>query len=192
MVAGSLAHTVAMKPSALPSAIRAASPEEEALALRFLEARRGRRIQQPPPTVARLLERRLETDPKAARRAGAALATIKLRWPEIAGEKLARLCQPEAVRKDTLVLRTTSAAAPLLQMRATEILGLVALAGGPPLKKLSLVRAPLSAIGTPPPRRAPRPLPAARAAELERKLETVAAARLKEAVRALATLAGQD
>ena len=102
-----------MQRSTLPPAARSASPDEEALALRFLEARRGRRIQQPPPTVARLLERRLETDPKAARRAGAALATIKLRWPEIVGEKLARLCQPEAVRKDTLVLRTTSASSTL-------------------------------------------------------------------------------
>lgn len=181
-----------MQKTSLPTAARRASPDEEALALRFLEARRGRRVQQPPPTVARLIERKLETDPKASRRAGAALATIKLRWPEIVGEKLARLCQPEAVRKDTLVLRTTSAAAPLLQMRATEILGLVSLAGGPPLKKMSLVRAPLAAIGSPPPRRALRPLPAAKAAELDRKLESVAVARLKEAVRTLATLTGQD
>jgi hypothetical protein len=177
----------------------ALSSGEDELALRFLEARRGRRIQQAPPTLSALIERQMTKAEAgasgaagAARRMAASLSRIKLRWPQIVGEKLAGVCQPEALRKDTLVLRTTSAAAPLLQMRATELLGLVALAGGPPLKKLAFVRAPLSAIGPPPRRRAPRPLPAAAAAELEERMAPLDDARLKEAIRTLATVLAQD
>lgn len=168
------------------------SGAELELAQRFLEARRGRRVQQPPPTLATLIERRLSQDPSTARRAGATLARLKLHWPQIVGEKLAGVCQPEGLRKDTLVLRTTSAAAPLLQMRATEILGLVALAGAPPLKRLAFVRAPLASLSPPPRAHPPRPLPAAAAAALEARLAPVEAARLKEAIRKLATVVEQD
>jgi hypothetical protein len=177
----------------------AASTADEELALRFLEARRGRRVQQAPPTLSALIERQMSRADDgasgaagAARRQAASLSRIKLRWPQIVGEKLAGVCQPEALRKDTLVLRTTSAAAPLLQMRATELLGLVALAGGPPLKKLAFVRAPLSAIGPAPRKRIPSPLPAAAAAELEARLAPVEAQRLKEAIRTLATVLADD
>jgi hypothetical protein len=171
----------------------------EALALKLLEARRGKRAWAPPSGAGRMVERivdaslgRAGSDGSGTRRMAAMLASLRLRWPQIVGEKLAALCQPDALRKDALVLRTSSAAAPLLQMRAGELLGLVALAGGPQLKKLVLVRAPLHTASRRSGGVRARPLAAAEAAELDRRLEPVGSARLKEAIRNLAILARQE
>jgi hypothetical protein len=124
--------------------------------------------------------------PPDQRKAGMSVFDLQMRWGDIVGAKLASVCQPDAIKGETLVVRVVAAAAPLLSMRSTEIIGLVRLAGGSRIKKLSLVRGPLHTklrAAKPAPH---RKLTATEQRILDEQLEQVAQPGLKAALARLA------
>ncbi len=154
------------------------NPVREEAALRYLQLRRGRGIYDSAHKVSKIAEK-FVGEPKSKN--AASLRLLKLRWQEIIGEQLAKLCHPEAIRGKTLVLRANGAAVPLLNMREKEILGLAALGCGVHFAKLGFISAPLQ---KPQPIKAkPKPLDSAASIELERKLDRVQSEGLKKALR---------
>lgn len=103
-------------------------PEE--VALRLLEARRGREAFRAPPAAAVHTAKVLRP---LLRDVGLTLGEISRRWPEIVGEKLAELTAPEKLTgsgaNQTLVLRSHPAAAPLVQHQIPLIIDRLRLAG---------------------------------------------------------------
>jgi hypothetical protein len=102
------------------------------------------------------------------------------------GDKIATICQPDQIKGETLVLKVVAAAAPLLSMRSTEIIGLVRLAGASKIKKLSLVRAPLKQAVKAPATATKRKLNATEQRKLDEQLEQVTQPSLKAALTRLA------
>lgn len=178
----------------------ASDPSTEAVAARFLEARRGRPMAAGPPSLARLLARHVQTktNPKERGAAGIGIASLAARWTEIVGPRLAEVSRPDALRGEVLTLRVLPSAAPILAMRQTEILGHVRLAGLATVSRLKLVQAPLNRPGRgdsggAAPAARVRPLDAAEVEALEVELERVGDRKLRAALRRLAKgVAGLD
>ena len=70
---------------------------------------------------------------------GPGLATLKRRWSEVVGEKLAAGTEPLAVTRSTLTIRAPGAIAPFIQHQAPLILERCALLGAP-AKALKIVQ----------------------------------------------------
>jgi hypothetical protein len=106
------------------------APELEEMALRLLEARRGRAHRLAPPRAgalaASLLRPLLPKD-------GATLAELQRRWTDIVGEKLATMTEPEKLSRTAqgavLTIRVHAAAAPFVQHQAPLIVERCNLAG---------------------------------------------------------------
>ncbi|MFM1976389.1 MAG: hypothetical protein RL145_1235 [Pseudomonadota bacterium] len=155
----------------------------EVAATAWLSGRRGKPVWSGPPPVARLIANLVPPD---QRKAGMTARELQGRWAEIVGDKIATICQPDQIKGETLVLKVVAAAAPLLSMRATEIVGLVRLAGASKIKKLSLVRAPLKQAIKAPVKATNRKLNATEQRKLDEQLEQVTQPSLKAALTRLA------
>ena len=153
-------------------------PNRESIALEYLRRNRGRGPYEPATKLSNIASKIIGTPKKSS---AAQIRLLKLRWTEIIGEQLAKICAPEAIRGKTLVLRANGAATPLLQMRQKEILGLAALGCGVHFSKLSFIHAPL--VKKPLTQQRPRPLDAKEAEILEGKLKRVQSEGLKKALR---------
>lgn len=156
------------------------SPQNEELALKFLSKKRGKMVNMMPRNlgdIARNLVPNAKTDKNYQ------LKQLKNKWPEIVGEKIAKLCQPEAIKGKVLVLRAIGAATPLLQMRNNEILGLSSLACGINFSKLSFIQTKLSVENNN--KNKLKPLDAIQTQEIEEKLANIENKRLKNAIRML-------
>jgi hypothetical protein len=158
-------------------------PHIEAAATAWLGQRRGKPTWSGPPPLAKLITTLI---PVEERNAGLSVKSLQQRWGEIVGEKLASICQPDQIKGETLVLKVAPAAAPLLTMRSAEIIGLVRLAGGSKIKKLTLVRAPLKSTNATAPMRSKRQLDASEQRKLDEQLEQVTQPSLKAALTRLA------
>jgi hypothetical protein len=157
-------------------------PATEAAAAAWLTRRRGRPLRSPGRRLGALIE---NVAPARETKPGPRLSELKARWREVVGEKLAGVCEPDAIKGASLSVRVIAAAAPLLQMREKEIVGLVALSGWTGIKRLTLVRAPLTSAKAP---AAPRPrmLDAAERRALDAQLAQVENSALKAALTRLA------
>jgi hypothetical protein len=163
-----------------------ADPQSEAMASAYLGVRRGKPMRSGPPSLAQTVRALL---PDAVRKAGPGVRELQVRWSDIVGEKLASVSEPDAIKGESLVLKVAAAAAPLLQMRANEILGLVRLAGFDRVKKLSLIRAPLirsNLAKEASARTRAQPLDAQARRQIESELESVQDEKLKQALLNLA------
>ena len=158
-------------------------PNLEVAATAWLSQRRGKPVWSGPPPVARLIANLV---PQDQRKAGMTARELQARWAEIVGDKIATICQPDQIKGETLVLKVVAAAAPLLSMRSTEIIGLVRLAGASKIKKLSLVRAPLKQAVKAPATATKRKLNATEQRKLDEQLEQVTQPSLKAALTRLA------
>jgi hypothetical protein len=158
-------------------------PELESLATSYLSVRRGKPQWGGPPTLAKLTTRIL---PQSERSGGVGVAQLQTRWREIVGDKIATISSPDVIKGETLVVKVVAAAAPMMAMRADEIIGLVRLAGAVKVKKLTFVRAPLSKAGGNPKVATKRPLNALEQRALDQNLQRVESPDLKAALKRLA------
>jgi len=86
---------------------------------------------------------------KSLKRFGMGGGDVLRYWPEIAGERLARLTRPERIKKtpdgDVLVIRVSRAAAMEVQHRSADLLDRAnRLAGAGRLIRIEIVQGPLS------------------------------------------------
>lgn len=146
--------------------------------LRILRNVRTRRAPKAPPPVKKQvqplmksLEARFEGQDDPAHR-------LQRRWPEIAGEKLAKLCEPVRLIKGrtggALEIRVAGAFAPLIQHQAGTLVDRINLfLGGKPVERLRIVQGPLTLAPrkVPPPK--PAPLTAAEDLALQQELSDV-------------------
>lgn len=158
-------------------------PELESLATSYLGVRRGKPQWSGPPTLAKLTTRLL---PQSERSGGVGVAQLQARWKEIVGDKIATISSPDLIRGETLVVKVVAAAAPMMAMRAEEIIGLVRLAGAVKVKKLTFVRAPLTKAGGSTKVATKRPLNALEQRALDQHLQRVQTPDLKAALKRLA------
>jgi hypothetical protein len=158
-------------------------PQIEAAATAWLGQRRGKPTWSGPPPLAKLITAFI---PLEERKSGLSVSNLQQRWGEIVGEKLASICHPDQIKGETLVLKVAPAAAPLLTMRSAEIIGLVRLAGGSKIKKLTLVRTPLKSTNPAAAMRSKRQLDASEQRKLDEQLEQVTQPSLKAALSRLA------
>lgn len=85
--------------------------------------------------------------------AGPATSSLASRWPEIVGDKLARVTEPLRVQSSktgaVLHIRAPSAAAPMLQHAAEHIMAKVSLATGAKIKSIKIVQTAAAAAKAP-------------------------------------------
>ncbi len=103
---------------------------------------------------------------------------LRDRWPEIAGESLARICEPvkiirqrstaAAPRAGTLEVRVSGAFAPLVQHQSATLIDRVNLyLGGRQVERIRIVQGVLTTKAKTPPPPRPRPLDAREEVELQ-------------------------
>ncbi len=115
---------------------------------------------------------------------------LKNRWPEIAGESLAKVCEPVRIIKGrqtaanpkggVLEIRVAGAFAPLVQHQSATLIDRVNLyLGGKPIDRLRLIQGPLNQPQRTPPPPRPQPLSAVDEVRLQDLLNDVGDAKLK-------------
>jgi len=121
---------------------------------------------------------------------------LKTRWPEIAGNTLARVCEPTRIIKTrstaanpkgaTLEIRVAGAYAALVQHQSAVLLDRVNLfLGGRQIERLRLVQGPLTTPARAPLPRRPRPLTAAEELDLQQSLADVGDEKLRKTLLSL-------
>lgn len=136
------------------------SPLADRAATRFLSESRGRPPIQPIPRAGAAVARVVKP---IARQFGTTLADLSARWPEIAGERLARLARPVRLSggRDgaTLTLLARGPAATLLQAESTRIIERANQFCGPgAIARIRIQQGPLHDSGAPARPSAPRPV----------------------------------
>ena len=124
---------------------RSTDPIAEARARIALRYKRAQGLRPPPPGIGALAT-------KLARAAlpdkGAAIDTLKARWPDAVGEQIAKYAVPEKIAASKsgrfLVIRVIPSAAPLIQHQQTNILARNSLAGAGQFDGIRIVQGPLS------------------------------------------------
>jgi hypothetical protein len=115
---------------------------------------------------------------------------LKNRWPEIAGESMAKLCEPVRIIKGrqtaanpkggVLEIRVAGAYAPLVQHQSATLIDRVNLyLGGKPIERLRLIQGPLTQPQKAAPPRRPQPLSATEEVRLQDMVGDVGDAKLK-------------
>lgn len=98
----------------------------------WLETQRGRPQYRPAPHAGRAVNKIIGP---LAKKSGGSTANLRPHWPQIVGDKLARVSKParysSGARGRTLVIEAPSAAATLLQSNRTRILARIEAAIGP-------------------------------------------------------------
>ena len=98
----------------------------------WLGTQRGRAQYRPPPRAAKSVNKILKP---LAKKAGGSTANLRPHWPQIVGDKLARVSKParyaSGVKGRTLVIEAPSAAATLLKSNRDRILDRIEAAIGP-------------------------------------------------------------
>jgi len=168
-------------PHDLPSDDLRIAAEKEARSR--LALNRGKPAFRPAPPIVDSLRAVIPTNVKAD---GPTVKALQTRWPEIVGPLLAAHTRPEKRSRgpdgDTLVLRVSPSAGPMVQMQTLALLDRINLfAGGRQFSRIALDSAPL-------PRNAPRkaaisrPLDACEEAALEARVEPIADQKLRHAL----------
>lgn len=162
--------------------LRRPLPTEEE-ARRILAQRKTRPPMRPPPRASRSLAPFIK---KLDEQFGRGASALEGRWPEIVGERLAKVCRPMKLVKGrgnaggVLELRVVGPAALLVQHQTQDIIDRVNLfLGSNAVEKLRISQGPVKPLSTssaaPKSRQRPAlpPMPPAAEAELEQKLDHV-------------------
>ena len=157
---------------------------EEEAALARLAQSRAIPAYRPAPPVNHALVRALGP---ILKQAGPAPGTLAARWPEIVGERLAKITEPVKVTPGrggaTLTIRAPSAAAPMIQHARDHIIERVNLTGAAKIKDLRIVQT-LSPNQAKPPGR-PRPLTREEHARLSHDLAAIETPAIRNALAGL-------
>lgn len=98
----------------------------------WLETQRGRAQYRPPPLAGRSVNKIIKP---LAKKAGGSTANLRPHWPQIVGQKLARVSKParysSGARGRTLIIEAPSAASTLLSSNKRRILERIEAAIGP-------------------------------------------------------------
>ncbi|MEO0981876.1 MAG: DciA family protein [Pseudomonadota bacterium] len=163
----------------------ALDPLEEAYARVRLRRQRGKPARPAAPGVGLAARKALRSLDAPT---GSPLTTIKARWSEIVGERLAAVTRPEKISgggaSRTLTLRVAPAAAPLVQHQSETLRQRLSVAAGGTIAKIKIVQGAVGSAGAAgrPQRRA---VGAAERAELEARASGVDNQRLRDAIVAL-------
>jgi hypothetical protein len=145
--------------------------EEEAALARLAEAR-AVPVRRSAPPISQALTRALGP---ILKQAGPAPGTLAARWPEIVGERLAKVTEPIRVTPAKggaiLTIRAPSAAAPMIQHARDHIIERVNLTGAAKIRDLKIVQTTAPADRKPPAR--PRPLTREEQASLKQDLGAI-------------------
>ncbi|MEQ8559060.1 MAG: DciA family protein [Henriciella sp.] len=163
-------------------------PLEEArarVALRYQRARPVKALPNSFGKVAMQLTRKKVPDK------GPAIGRLKLMWPEIVGEQLAKVCEPEKIgaggkaKGRVLTVKCIPAASTMVQHQSALIRQRVAASLGGNIAEVRIVQGPLSRGGQPAPRKRKRPLSPEEQKFLNDSVATIEDPDLRKAVLAL-------
>lgn len=159
-------------------------------AVRILRTTHTRRAPKAPPTVKKQVQPLLKSlEAKFAAHDDGA-TKLRARWPEIAGEQLARISEPVKIIKvkstaanpkaGTLEIRVSGSFAPLIQHQAPTLIDRVNLyLGGRLIDRVRIVQGPLTETRRPAPIPRPRPLNASEEVRLRDMVADVADDKLR-------------
>lgn len=125
----------------------AINPLEEAKAQIRLRYMRARALRQPGNSIGfvsqRLTRKLFKNHPKTPH-----IIKLKMHWPEIVGEEIAKYSYPEKITglkaNRTLTLKVVPAAAPIIQHQSEVILSRVRTSLGGSITKIRLLQGPLN------------------------------------------------
>lgn len=149
-------------------------------AVRILRTTHTRRAPKAPPSVKKQVQPLLKSLEAKFAEADDGSTKLRARWAEIAGESLARVCEPVRIikarstaanpRAGALEVRVTGAFAPLIQHQSQTLIDRVNLyLGGRLIERLRIVQGPLTAK----PKTTVKPRPQPLSASEEVKLQTM-------------------
>ena len=136
-------------------------PLEEARARVALRYQRAKRADPLPNTFGKLA---MQLARKKIPEKGPALGRLKLLWPEIVGEQMARVCEPEKIGASSkgkgrvLSVKCIPAASTMVQHQSELIRQRVAASLGGDIRDVRIIQGPLARGGSPPPRKRKRAL----------------------------------
>lgn len=159
-------------------------------AVRILRTTHTRRAPKAPPSVKKQVQPLLKSLEERFAAHDDGSTKLRARWPEIAGESLARISEPVRIIKvkstaanpkaGTLEVRVSGAFAPLIQHQAQTLIDRVNLyLGGRMIERLRIVQGPLTETKKPAPKPRPRPLNASEEVRLREMVADVADDRLR-------------
>ena len=158
--------------------------------VRILRTNRTKRAPRVGPTVSKQVNPLLKSLEAKFAALDDGSSKLRDRWREIAGESLARICEPVKIiktrstaanpRAGTLEVRVTGAFAPLVQHQSAVLIDRVNLyMGGKAIERIRLVQGPLSTPQKAPPPPRPRPLDAREELELQQMVADVTDDRIR-------------
>jgi len=160
--------------------------------LRILRTTRTKRMPKAPPPVTRQVQPLLKSLQARFEQMDDGSGKLKNRWTEIAGESLAKLCEPVRIIKGrahgsgALEIRVMGAYAPLVQHKSAELIDRINLfLGAKTIDKLRLIQGPLTQAPKKPQSARPKPLSAQEELALQQSLSDVADEKLKKSLLAL-------
>jgi hypothetical protein len=159
-------------------------------AVRILRTTHTRRAPKAPPPVKKQVQPLLKSLEEKFAAADDGSTKLRARWPEIAGEQMARISEPVRIIKmrstaaapkaGTLEVRVSGSFAPLVQHQAPTLIDRVNLyLGGRLVDRLRIVQGPLTETRRPAPKPRPRPLNASEEVRLRDMVSDVADDRLR-------------
>lgn len=152
--------------------------------VRILRTTRTKRAPRAGPTISKQVNPLLKSLEAKFAALDDGSSKLRDRWKEIAGESLARICEPVKIiktrstaanpRAGTLEVRVTGAFAPLVQHQSAVLIDRVNLyMGGKAIERIRIVQGPLSTPQKAPPPPRPRPLDAREEVELQQMVADV-------------------
>lgn len=163
-------------------------PLEEARARIALRYQRARPQKPLPNSFGKLA---MQITRKAVPEKGPAIGRLKLLWPEIVGEQLAKVCEPDKIgaggkaKGRVLTIKCIPAASTMVQHQSDLIRQRVAASLGGDIREIRIVQGPLSRANQPAPRKRKRALTPEEQKFLSESVATIEDAALRKAVLAL-------
>ncbi|RIJ32929.1 DUF721 domain-containing protein [Henriciella mobilis] len=163
-------------------------PLEEARARIALRYQRGKRADALPDSFGKLA---LQIARKKVPDKGPAIGRLKLLWPEIVGEQLAKVCEPEKIgasgkgKGRVLSVKCIPAASTMVQHQSETIRQRVAASLGGDIREVRITQGPLTRGGMPAARKRKRPLSADERKFLDESVASIEDPALRKAILAL-------
>ncbi len=157
--------------------------------LRILRTTHTKRMPKAPPPVTRQVQPLLKSLQARFEQMDDGSGKLKNRWTEIAGESLAKLCEPIRIIKGrvhgsgALEIRVMGAYAPLVQHQSATLIDRINLfLGAKTIDKLRLIQGPLTQTPKKPQYARPKPLSAQEELALQQSLSDVEDETLKKSL----------
>ena len=157
--------------------------------LRILRTTHTKRMPKAPPPITRQVQPLLKSLQARFEQMDDGSGKLKNRWTEIAGESLAKLCEPVRIIKGrahgagALEIRVMGAYAPLVQHQSANLIDRVNLyLGARTIDKLRIIQGPLTQTPKKPQYARPKPLSAQEELALQQSLSDVEDEKLKKSL----------